>query len=613
MTTLLRYDLKADQFPLQASPQTGDQNIIQLTVAASNPDPSTPVTLEGLIITIPVGKDDTDLTADATDIHPVPLDGWKLDTPVFSADSVRYVYHPQPGHGVVKGDGLNFIFNNVVVNQQTGTVEVYVMEGSNNCTPDVDCPEAQVAVTKWPHGWGQVSLTTSPDPPIVKYDDGPTLYWSGPEGATYQLEYYTPQTGIVHIPAVGNQPLGSNGQYPGSLDPAIHLTQDTTFYLNVDETIDKLSYSARQQVTATVELPVPTIKLFTGKIQWSKNSMSLILNWDTQNAITCRMTGDEHPVFNSSLDDSYVITASVEKPLLYNNYTLTAENEAGTTTSEINLEWGVLLATPGGTKSCVACSHDGSRVYITDPNTLHVLDPTTLQPLKSVSLLFYPNGIACSPDGAYLYLTDNDNSVYKFDAITLQQVGPAAGIGNIPLEVVASPDGSRLYVGGSPNGDIVIVVSVLNTATLQPIGQPVQTGLFGGSFKSGLAISPDNSRVYVASNDINSNSFTIQAFETTSDPGQPLKAAEQYTGTDYVMDLAVTLDSTHILAAFSGGSNNITVFDVATLQPVGQLIQLPSQPYGIALSPDNARVFVMDWSGTISGLAPSAVTGGTPG
>jgi len=38
MPTLLRYAMKASEFPLQASSETGNLNVTQLTIVASNPN-----------------------------------------------------------------------------------------------------------------------------------------------------------------------------------------------------------------------------------------------------------------------------------------------------------------------------------------------------------------------------------------------------------------------------------------------------------------------------------------------------------------------------------------------------------------------------------------------
>lgn len=134
-----------------------------LTVVASNPnaDPDkNPVTLQGLSITIPVGPDATDPTADGTKLGPVAPDGWTLTNTKPGAGTVELVFTPQAGHGVVGRKGLAFTFNSVTVNTQPGTAQVTVKDGS------AGNPTKALCVTKFPNGWGTVSLWLNlPDVP----------------------------------------------------------------------------------------------------------------------------------------------------------------------------------------------------------------------------------------------------------------------------------------------------------------------------------------------------------------------------------------------------------------------------------------------------------------
>jgi hypothetical protein len=289
MTTLLRYDITANEFPLQASQASGNLNVTTITVVGSNPNPSAPVTLQGLIITLPVGANSSDLAPDATGIGPVPPAGWTLQATQPSSGQVKYIFYPESGQGVVKGDGLNFIFNNVQINRETGTVQVDVMEGSNNCTPPA-CPVQSLYITKFPSGWGEVSYWSVPVPPIVQPGGGLALHWAGPLGATYMLAFFTPQTGLVQVPGPGQPPLANQGQYPGASDPPLQLYQDTTFYLSVAETINNQTYTAQEQITATVETPPElAIELF----ECSTNAFGvgdvITLSWKTELAQSCTL------------------------------------------------------------------------------------------------------------------------------------------------------------------------------------------------------------------------------------------------------------------------------------------------------------------------------------
>lgn len=600
MTTLLHYDITTTPFPLQASPASGNLYVAQLTIVGSNPTPSTPITLQGLIITLPVGTDGSDLTPDPTGIGPIPPTGWTLHSTETSPGSVKFIFYPAQGQGVVTDAGLSFILNNLEINQQPGTAEIEVMEGSNDCQPP-NCPTQDLMVTKFPNGWGQVFYWTSPDPPIVPYDTGVTLNWSGPAGATYTIEYYTPQTGVVNVPAAEQPALANVGQYPATSDPPLQLTEDTTFYLSVVETINQQTYNAQQYVPVTIEVPKPTIKLFKGELQWANDSLALFLQWDTENATNCTITDDPHPVNNSSTNNSYQINPTVEKPLR-SSYTLTAENAAGSTTSEVTIEWGTSPAYvySGGGSRGVAVSPDNARLFVANDNdrTVSVLDAITLKAITSPINIGrnYASYVAVTPDNTRVYVTNwFQSTVVALDASTLQPIGGPITVGGAPLGIAVAPDSSHAFVvddGGT--------LMVLQVSTLQPtglnIGIPEQC--------QGVAVSPDSARVFIACPGDN----TLRVFDAkTRQPiGGPISVGNG------PCDVAVSADNAYVFVP-NVMDNTITVLDAKTLKPVGPNISA-SVPTGVVVSPDNVRLYVTNCNdGTVSIIIPSGVTGGTSG
>jgi YVTN family beta-propeller protein len=596
MSTLLLYDITTDPFPLQASSAGGDPSIAQVTIVASNPTPANPVTLKGLVITFPVGIAASDLTSQSTGIGPIPPNGWTLEDTDTSPTSVKYIFYPGTGNGQVGSEGIAFIFNNVELNSQAGTVEIEVMEGSNDCKPP-DCPTQNLQITKFPNGWGQVTYWTNPSPPIVPYDSGITLNWSGPSGATYTIEYYTPQTGAVNVPATGAPALSNEGQYPGNNDPQLLLTSDTVFYLKVVETISGQTYSAQQQITATIELPLPTIKLFTGEFQWTGDSLALVLKWDTENATSCAITGDAHPVNNSSSDDSYQIQPTPAKPLL-TFYTLTATNEVGSSTSQITIEWGTSpsSAYAGGGSRGVAISPDNTQIMVANDNdrTLAVLDAVTLKPIKTVPAgLNYASYVAVSSDQSRIFVTNwMAGTITILDGSTFATIGTFP-FGGDPLGIAISPDRTHVLVGDWLHS----TVSVRDAVTLQPAG--ASAGL--PEQCANVAISPDNTRVFVA-NTANNSVLVLDA--------GTLQSIAQVSVGNGPCDVTVSRDNALVFVP-NVIDNTITVLDFSTLKQVGQFSA--GTPTGIVMSLDNIRLYVTNCDdGTVSIIVPSGVTGGTP-
>ena len=101
-----------------------------------------------------------------------------------------------------------------------------------------------------------------------------------------------------------------------------------------------------------------------------------------------------------------------------------------------------------------------------------------------------PIDVALSPDGTKLYVANqNDRNVVVVDLATMT-VTARIIIGDIPLEISITQDGTRAYVTNWSRG----VISVLDLNTNQVVGalQIDQEGSFGAEF------SPDKKLLYVS-------------------------------------------------------------------------------------------------------------------
>jgi YVTN family beta-propeller protein len=101
------------------------------------------------------------------------------------------------------------------------------------------------------------------------------------------------------------------------------------------------------------------------------------------------------------------------------------------------------------------------------------------------------------------------NSVSAYLSPTYLENQASIGVGTKPSGVVVSPDGQRLYVANTGSG----TVSVINTATGRRIDASpsiFSTDIKVGSSPSGLALSPDGNRLYVA----NTGSGTVSVITT---------------------------------------------------------------------------------------------------
>ena len=153
----------------------------------------------------------------------------------------------------------------------------------------------------------------------------------------------------------------------------------------------------------------------------------------------------------------------------------------------------------------------GLRVYVTNENSgdLTIIDPQARQIVGRVALGKRPRGIVPSPDGRLLYIAlsgspvagpgvdestlppadKSADGIAVFDIASGQLVRVIRGVSD-PETVAVSPDGSRLYVASEDTGQLV----VLDSAS----GGQVEAYDVGGE-PEGVAVSPDGTLVYATS------------------------------------------------------------------------------------------------------------------
>ena len=152
-----------------------------------------------------------------------------------------------------------------------------------------------------------------------------------------------------------------------------------------------------------------------------------------------------------------------------------------------------------------------------------------------------------------------------------------------------TPDGSKVYVA-SGGGDINNTVSVIDTATNTVIATiPV------GNLPIGVAVTPDGSKVYVT----NAISNTVSVIATATNT----VIATIPVGLFYPWGIVVTPDGSKVYVAMDGSTgscpfacSNVVVIATAT-NTVIATIGVPSGPAGVAVTPDGSKVFVANQSG----------------
>jgi DNA-binding beta-propeller fold protein YncE len=604
MPTLLLYTLMTEPSPLQASPQSGNLTTAQLTIIATN-DTAAGVPLQGIIVQFPVGDGQKQLTNRAIEIQPVPPPGWKLAGTQYPTDAVQYDFQPTGDGTVASQQSLSFTFNNVEVNRTPGTCEVVVTEGSNDCQPPV-CPTKTIDVAKFPAGWGTVAFWAEPD--MIPSDGSTTLKWAGPGGATYTIDYYTSATGPVHVPEPGQKNLSNQGQYPSLTAPPLQLAQTTTFYLTVVDRINNQRYEAQQQVTVTVEQPLPTIKSFIGQVEQVGGQNVLVLNWETTHADHCQLTGDPHLLAPNSTDNSYKIYATPGNPLLP-AYTLTAINAVGQVAKQLRATAATYVAQPisGFQDSWLTrdvCALDNSRALaLVDQSIIELaISSLTISVAKSGTTAFEnPDALALLPDGTRFYVMPSfDETVQAFSA-TLEPIGMTPDISYLMTDLAASGGTHpRLYVAYS-NLLFGGMVSIFDALTLQwvsavTVGQPVD-----------IVAAPAGDRLYVSCLD-----NTLWTLDLTIDPVSVLSTISVGNSP---LGIGVSQDGTRVVVA-CGGDDTVWVLDAQNtpMTLIGAPVKVGNSPYAVAVAGHQAFV-TNKGGGNISIIditATPPVTVGTP-
>ncbi|HST60252.1 MAG TPA: hypothetical protein VLK84_16215 [Longimicrobium sp.] len=253
--------------PLQASAK----NAI-LTLVVSNPGNQV-VTVARLVVTLPVGTNAKNLTADATGVQIGVPDGWQASN---AAGSITLT--PSGAAGKVGAEGLAFTFASVDVNAQVGLCTVTIAETASSPSPAGD-RTASIGLPKFPAQF-QVSELQA-NPLDVPSGGATTLMWrgSGPP-ATYTLQYQ---------PADGGPPVvetvGSTGPYR-----AANLTRSgqVTFTLLVQVPVPGMDQplTVERQVGVAVE----TASLWMDVEPPSVGVNGLVrLAWRTNNAASCSL------------------------------------------------------------------------------------------------------------------------------------------------------------------------------------------------------------------------------------------------------------------------------------------------------------------------------------
>ena len=195
--------------------------------------------------------------------------------------------------------------------------------------------------------------------------------------------------------------------------------------------------------------------------------------------------------------------------------------------------------------------------------------------------------------GNYAYVANSaSNNVSVIDTTTTtKSVVRTVSVGTTPKSLVATPDGSRVYVANSGTYNVAGTqnVSVIDTNTNSVVATiPVQAHNYGFD----LAVSPDGKRVYVA------DQYGLGVSVIDVDPTSPTyntvirTANVAYLGPN--PDIKVSADGTRLYET-SDPYGNVVVVNTATMTVVDTIdVSDPYDSYypeALAFRPDGKRAY----------------------
>jgi YVTN family beta-propeller protein len=258
-------------------------------------------------------------------------------------------------------------------------------------------------------------------------------------------------------------------------------------------------------------------------------------------------------------------------------------------------------------------SPDGARLYVLcqGSDEVRVLDASTYAPVKNIPVGHIPRGFSFSPDGARLFVANTwDDTISVIDTSSLN-VAATWPVGSEPSSVIEDRAGKRLFVANRISND----VAVLDAET-----GAEEKRLAAGRGASYITPGPDGARLYVThvypnpphqptpgGNRIPPRSeITVidTARATVADRIKLDRIAHSFHtafSPDGRLGVTATLHPKNLvpLAHMEHGAafaDTVTLFGADVGKPVelplDELERYAARPFGVAVSPDKARIYV---------------------
>ncbi len=226
------------------------------------------------------------------------------------------------------------------------------------------------------------------------------------------------------------------------------------------------------------------------------------------------------------------------------------------------------------------------RAYI--PNTwsksISVINTNTKAVVTTISLEPYiPSGIILSEKLCRLYvsvrdISDADDKVFVINTAT-NSIIATIDVGATPTGMALTPNESRLYVANRDSNNVMVIDTSNNTI----IGTPIMVG----SGPNDIVSHPNENLMYVCNMFDNSISI-INTVTNTVDP-TPLVVGSQPLALD------ISSDGSKLYVANSS-SHNVSIIDTVTPSNTRPPVNVGQTPGSLVVAPDDSHVYITNYA-----------------
>ncbi len=228
-------------------------------------------------------------------------------------------------------------------------------------------------------------------------------------------------------------------------------------------------------------------------------------------------------------------------------------------------------------------------------NNVSVINTANNTVAATVTVGNVPVAVGISPNGSFAYVTNFASHNVSIIDIAGNTVVASVPVGRGPSSVAFTPDGAFAYVGNFASAN----VSVINTA-----GNSVVATVTVGSFPYGVALTPNGSFVYVA----NANSDNVSVINTSTNTVVATIAVG-----DGPEGVSITPDGSFAYVA-NRFSDNVSVIEVAS-NTVIATVPVEDSPREVAFTPNSSFAYVTNRSSasvSVIEIATHTVIGAVP-